>query len=459
MRIHHALQVGALCAAIVVDPSTAFALGLSELDAATSSDGRVHVFGIDSDSGDSATHLWQSEPEGPWEFREVLGGIHRDIAALPRAEGRFEVFGVGTDSAIWRSSQPADGWAWSDWESLGGNAKTLAAALDGERAALFYFDVDDVLTYAFRDGADGAWSEWASDGFVGKRITAIGAGEGSFTLFAIGSEDQVWQGQLNPAAGGPIDWQSLGGQAADVAVARGPDDTLELIATGFSSEVFRNRELDGAFGGWESLGGVASHVSLAVAGDQWTLFGVAPEGQITRATRGPDGIWSEWTDVPEAEPLEARFDGDTLVEIPSQDVAESGELDLGVRFSVDRRRVVVVSFPPITTEPFDTPFGSTRSTVSLVGGGDGTFDPESGRMQLPLTLRFDQSLDVPLVNEDVTAQLPLSTEGPGGHALAADSGDIALGAAGTFEGIGGGINPLDGLDVNVSIAGTLDPRP
>jgi hypothetical protein len=459
MRIHLALQTGALASALVFDPQAAFALGFSELEAKVTSDGWVHVFGVDSDSGDSATHLWQGEPDGPWEFREVVGGIHRDLTALARADGRFEVYGVGTDGGIWRSWQPADSWIWSPWESLGGSAKNLAAASDSERAALFYFAADDVLTYAFRDGADGAWSEWVSDGFVGERLAVVGAGDGSFELFAIGSEDEVWQGRLDPAAGGPIDWRSLGGQAGDVAVARAADGELELIAAGFDGAVFHNREVDGAFGGWESLGGSARRVALAVAGEQWTLFALAQDGQITRATRGQEAVWSEWSDVPEAEPLDVTFDGEALVEIPDQDVSEGGELELGVRFSVDRRHVVVVSFPPITTEPFDTPFGSSRSTVSMVEGGRGTFEPESGRLQLPLTMRFDQSLDVPLVNEDVTARLPLSTEGHRGHALAPDSGDIALGAVSTFDGIGGGINPLDGLEVRVSIAGSLNPRP
>jgi hypothetical protein len=162
--------------------------------------------------------------------------------------------------------------------------------------------------------------------------------------------------------------------------------------------------------------------------------------------------------IVEASPLQTAFRGKARVRIPEQDVDEDRSVELGIRFDVGRQRVKITSFPPITTDRFDTPFGSSTSTVTLTGGGEGTFDPGAGRLEIPVTLQFDQSLDVPLVNEDVRASFNLSTEGSGA-AYDRDSGNVTLAASSTFDGIGGGINPLDGLDVDVEIAGTLDPKP
>ncbi|HKU44933.1 MAG TPA: hypothetical protein VJR89_42530, partial [Polyangiales bacterium] len=73
-------------------------------------------------------------------------------------------------------------------------------------------------------------------------------------------------------------------------------------------------------------------------------------------------------------------------------------------------------------------------------------------------LQFDQSLDVPLIEEDVRADLALSTAEPGA-AYDPQSGELALAASGTLEAIGAGINPLDGFGVDVVITGALDPKP
>jgi hypothetical protein len=77
---------------------------------------------------------------------------------------------------------------------------------------------------------------------------------------------------------------------------------------------------------------------------------------------------------------------------------------------------------------------------------------------LPITLQFDQSLDVPLINEDLRAAFDLRTA-PLGAALDRESGTVALAADSTFQGVGGGVNPLAELAVSVVISGTLNPVP
>ena len=91
--------------------------------------------------------------------------------------------------------------------------------------------------------------------------------------------------------------------------------------------------------------------------------------------------------------------------------------------------------------------------MTLIGGGTGSFDAQSGRIEIPVTLHFDQSLNVPFVSADVDSSLALSTDGSGGMPLDRSSGTIALGASGTLT--GSGLNPLAGADVVVVISGTI----
>ena len=160
--------------------------------------------------------------------------------------------------------------------------------------------------------------------------------------------------------------------------------------------------------------------------------------------------------VTEASPLDATFSGEATVAIPELHVSESRKIELGLRFSADRRRVDITSFPPIETKRYNTPLGGSRSTVSLRKSSPGTFDPQSGAIAIEVTLHFDQSLDVPMVNEDADTTLVLKTDAAGGSALDSKTGQITLAATGSFQGKGG-VNPLRGKSCEARIAGTLSP--
>jgi hypothetical protein len=96
--------------------------------------------------------------------------------------------------------------------------------------------------------------------------------------------------------------------------------------------------------------------------------------------------------------------------------------------------------------------------VTLAAKSTGTFDSSSGRIAVPLTLKFDQSLDVPMVEEDGDVALDLSTDAEGGSALDWASGRIVLAADGKFTGRGA-VNPLRNKACHVVISGVLDPMP
>lgn len=167
--------------------------------------------------------------------------------------------------------------------------------------------------------------------------------------------------------------------------------------------------------------------------------------------------WPASADDSQPTELDSTFDGRASFELPSLGISASRHIVIGLHFDADRTHVEISAFPTITTDPFNTPFGSSTSTITLIVGGSGTFDPASGDMEIPVTLHFDQSLRVPFINPDVDTSVVLSTAGEGGAALASDSGDVALAATGTFS--GKGINPLDGVGVRFVISGALDPHP
>jgi hypothetical protein len=436
----------------------AAALEFGELAIVNRSEDRADLFGIDA-VGRSVWHMWPADSAGTWAGPESLGGGVLDITPVEVRDDRFEVFAVGNENGIWHTAQNYDTWAWPAWQRVPGEAKRVAAAkaADGT-VALFYVGTDDAVWYGTRAADAAAFGDWTSLGFTAKDVAVTAALSGGFDVYAIGADDSTSVARIVPASTEEPVWVNLGGRARSLSAIHASSG-LDLVAEiGFDDAVWIQQRTAEGWSGWSSLGGGGKRAELAELQGAVALLTLSDSAVVSQSIAGPEG-WGEWTRVVEASPLESRFRGTAALSIPDQDVEDDRDIELAIRFDVSRRQVSLTSFPAITTDPFDTPFGSSRSTVTLVSSAQGRFDPESGSLQIPVTLQFDQSLDVPLINEDARASFDLSTSGLGGAAFERESGSLALGDSASFQGIGGGINPLDGLEVRVVIDGVLDPSP
>jgi len=66
------------------------------------------------------------------------------------------------------------------------------------------------------------------------------------------------------------------------------------------------------------------------------------------------------------------------------------DFNLTLKFSPDLHDVRL-AFPKIKIGPFQTPIGENTITVTQTGGGSGSFDQNSGNMEIPIDLYFDHS--------------------------------------------------------------------
>lgn len=165
-----------------------------------------------------------------------------------------------------------------------------------------------------------------------------------------------------------------------------------------------------------------------------------------------DCIANNPADPPPPPPLAAIFIGTAT--ITTTNSSAPGPFPAGVRFGLlfdaARSFVTITSFPPIATQPFTTPFGPNVTTVTKTGGGSGSF--ANGNIVMPLTLHFDQSLDLPFIEEDSDLPIGVSTNPPGSPVDG--SGRVTLAGSGVFQG-----GFLGGATGTVSITGTISPVP
>jgi hypothetical protein len=138
-------------------------------------------------------------------------------------------------------------------------------------------------------------------------------------------------------------------------------------------------------------------------------------------------------------------------------------VSITVQFDRCRRAVKILAFPPLVVGPFSTPVGDNTTTITLTGGGAGSFDPATGAMLLPIELHFDQSLGFPLAGDsDVTFDLTTGTSmSPTGTFMLTGSPltdpatcAITLVAASQFTD-----GYLGGEDCSLQIGGNLAPCP
>jgi hypothetical protein len=151
-------------------------------------------------------------------------------------------------------------------------------------------------------------------------------------------------------------------------------------------------------------------------------------------------------------PLAATFAGTATITTTNASAPGPFAAPITLALILDGARtfIAITTFAPISTVPFSTPFGSNVTTVSKTGGGQGSY--ANGAIVMPLTLHFDQSLDLPIVDEDSDLALVLRTDPPGSPVDAA--GAVSLAGSGTFSG-----GFLGGATGTLTIAGTISPVP
>ena len=105
---------------------------------------------------------------------------------------RLDVFGRGTDNALYHNSKNSGG-AWVSWDSLGGVLRSAPAATSWGpgRLDVFIRGTDDGLWHRWFSG--GAWSSWESLGGALSSAPAVASwGSNRLDVFLKGTDNALW---------------------------------------------------------------------------------------------------------------------------------------------------------------------------------------------------------------------------------------------------------------------------
>jgi hypothetical protein len=275
--------------------------------AACNTDGRLELFGVGTDF--ALWHIWQTVPgAGPWSSWSSLSGvITSNPAVAVNKDGRLEVFGRGTDGALWHIWQTAPhAGPWSAWSSLGGGISSDLTVSSDLAGCLYVFvrGTDGALWYIMQTAPGAAaWSAWIS---LGGSITSDPAvalnTDGLLEVFARGTDNALWHiWQTGPSDTDWSGWSSLGGIITSTpSVAVNTDGRLEVFARGTDYalwHIWQTVPHAGPWSAWSSLAGIITS-DPAVA--------VNTDGRLEVFARGSDdALWHIWQTVPHAGPWSA----------------------------------------------------------------------------------------------------------------------------------------------------------
>jgi hypothetical protein len=275
--------------------------------------GALEMFGVGSNT--AVWHDWQTSSSGGWHAWASLsqsGSVPGCVVAR-NSNGTLEAFVVGPTKNVMRNYQTSGGGSWNGWVSLGGTGFTnlqVIRNLDG-RIELFGVGTNGDLWHTWETAANGGWvgswydrvGEHIKPGFVvGRNLS------GALELFGVGSNGHVWHNWQTNAGSSWHGWADLGGTNMNprLAVAQDGDGRLEVYGLGNGNQdVWVNfQETPGTnYSGWYDLGGAGIQPGF-VAGINSTgrleLFGVGGNTDLWHSFQiTPGGGWSSWSDLGE----------------------------------------------------------------------------------------------------------------------------------------------------------------
>ena len=230
-----------------------------DLSIVTWPDGREELFYIGTN--DVLYHRWQTAPNSGWSGEQVFADVRaRSVSAARWGWGAVDVFWVGTGNHI-AHKYAAPGKPWSAPLAMPGLAKQIVAETNADgRMQVFYIGTNDALYTNWWTGS--GWSGEAALGGYAQQITVGKWGNGRLEMFYIGlTNRRIYHNYQAAPNGGFVGEHDFGGYAKDLTTATWGNGLLELFYVGTNDAIYHNWTNGSAWQGEASLGGYAKDLA------------------------------------------------------------------------------------------------------------------------------------------------------------------------------------------------------
>ena len=224
------------------------------------------------------------------EWRSLGGELIFGPTVCSRKAGRLDVFGIGTDRALYHKFW--NGNRWSEWEGLGGEltAKPAAVSWGPNRIDVFGRAIDNSLYHKWWDGS--RWHDWEGLGGTLLSAPAVSSRRANhLDVFVVATDRSLHHRTWNGSRWSP--WESLGGTlTADPAAVSWSNNRIDVFGRATDETLFQKWWNGSSWSDWEArhrrmIFGPAVSSRRA---NRLDIFLVAPDGTLQH------NIWngSQW---------------------------------------------------------------------------------------------------------------------------------------------------------------------
>ncbi len=233
-----------------------------------------------------------------------MPGLFGTPAVGNSGDGRFEIFVIGQDSALWHIYQTAWSNGWSRWSVLGGpwgNVTEPPAVGSSGDGRLELYVAAGTLQHAWQTAYSNGWSGFVNEGSpspipnLGFFAPAIAPNaDGRLELFV--AANGLFRKEQTAWSNGWTDWLPHDNPPEDhlvgpVFAGRSGDGRVEAFTVGEHGTMWNVRQTApaGAWSGWNSFG------SAGGGFDDRPTFHRSADGRLELFVRGGDGhLWHRW---------------------------------------------------------------------------------------------------------------------------------------------------------------------
>ena len=271
-------------------PTPSHGADAEQMMAAVNPAGQIEVFWIDA--GGAIMHAAQQA--AGWSAAAPLGGSAKELAIGNNADGRIELFYVGTSDQLFHRVQLGTG-GWSGEIAFGVAGRDIAVGRNSDgRLELFFTDTADAIHHAWQTAPNASWTGASALGGAAKDLEVGANADGRLEVFYVGTNDQLFH--RVQIAGGWSGEIAFGFASKDLAVGRNADGRLELFFTTPGDAIQHAWQVapNDGWTGASALGGLAKRLDVGANADgRLEVFYVGTNDQLFHRVQIASGWSSE----------------------------------------------------------------------------------------------------------------------------------------------------------------------
>jgi len=258
----------------------------------------IEMFGVGSDNA-----VYYNKHVGDWSgWSKIISCCVTEIESILNGDGSVEMFGIGNDGAVWNSKRSSSG-SWSDWSKIAPPwVRDIELIRNGDGSIEIFGIGEDYAIYLTKRSSSGSWSDswsqiippWSQD------IELIRNGDGSLQAVVAGGDRAVYTSIQSDSGSWPFWSKMMPCCVYEIELEQNSDGSVEMVGIGNDGQIFATkRSSSGSWSDWSEIAPAWSQdIEIIRNGDGDLQVAVVGGDHAVYTTIEPSsGSWPDWSKI------------------------------------------------------------------------------------------------------------------------------------------------------------------